>query len=196
MDRTLQGVGGMSAPDDDIDESEPTRESHREKTARMRDIAALARALIKLGPAQLANIPMSEDLAEAVVDCQRFTKNARARQLRRIGALLRASELPPIEAALHEIETGRGVRSRREQTYEHWRGRLLEGGDAAMTAFVAAHPGADVQALRQHVRNATKAPESPRGKGAARELLRSIRALGEMAAGAAADEEIVDDVDD
>jgi len=186
----------VSAPEDDTEDTEPTRESHREKTARMRDIAALARALIKLGTAQLANVPMSEDLAQAVADCQRFTKNARARQLRRIGALLRASELAPIEAAMHEIETGRGVRSRREQTYEHWRARLLEGGDAAMTAFVAAHPGADVQALRQHVRNAIKAPESPRGKGAARELLRGIRAVGETVAGAAGQDELVDDDDD
>jgi ribosome-associated protein len=185
----------VSAPDDDA-EPESTRESYREKSARMRDIAALAHALIKLVPAQLANVPLSEELAQAVVDCQRFTKNARARQLRRIGALLRMSELAPIEAAMHEIETGRGVRSRREQTYEHWRARLLEGGDAAMTAFVAAHPGADVQALRQHVRNATKAPESPRGKGAARELLRAIRALGETAAGTSVPDEDVADDDD
>ena len=54
-----------------------------------------------------------------------------------------------------------------------------------------------MQALRQHVRNATKAPESPRGKGASRELLRAIRALGETAAGTSVvDEDVADDDDD
>jgi len=172
----------VSADEDDDDHDvEPARESSRERSARMRDIAAMVNALVKLQPAQLETVPLSEELAEAVADGQRFTKNARARQLRRIAGLLRATELAPIEAALREIETGRGVRSRREQTYEHWRMRLLEGGDAELTAFVAAHPGADAQVLRQHVRNATKDPESPRGKGASRELLRAIRAIGDAA---------------
>jgi ribosome-associated protein len=186
--RAGTGVGRVSAPEDD-DDLGSARESSRERSARMREIAAIANKLVKLQPAQLANVPLSEELAEAVADGQRFTKNALARQLRRIAGLLRATELAPIEAALREIETGRGVRSRREQTYEHWRTRLLEGGDAELTAFVAAHPGADVQVLRQHVRNATKAPESPRGKGAARELLRAIRALGEAATSTSVDDE-------
>lgn len=149
----------------------------------MRAIALLANRLVGLKPGVLAGVPLPPELGEAVRDCQGFTKNARARQLRRIGSLLRATDLAPIEAAMREIETGRGERSRREQSYEHWRVRLLQEGDPAMTAFVRAHPGADVQALRQHVRMAVREPESPRGKGAARELLRAIRSLGEAAQG-------------
>lgn len=174
-------------PDDD--DASGSRESSRERSARMRAVAAIANALVKLGPSQLATVPLDEDLAFAVTECQRFTKNARARQLRRIGGLLRLVDTAPIEAALQEIATGRGARSKREQSYEHWRTRLLEGGDAAMTAFVAAHPGADVQVLRQHVRNAVRGAETPRGKAAARDLLRAIRALGETAAGGTTDGE-------
>lgn len=149
----------------------------------MRAIALLANRLVGLKPGVLAAVPLPPELDEAVRACQGFTKNARARQLRRIGSLLRSTELAPIEAAMREIETGRGERSRREQSYEHWRVRLLKEGDSAMTAFVRAHPGADVQALRQHVRVAVREPESPRGKGAARELLRAIRMLGEAVQG-------------
>ena len=61
---------------------------------------------------------------------------------------------------------------------------ILAGGDAALTTFVAAHPAADVQSLRQHIRNALRDPESPRSKSASRELLRAIRELGEAAASA------------
>ena len=172
----------MSNQPQDIDYVDETvRESYRERTARMRAVALLANRLIALKPAQLAAMALPTELAEAVVACQGFKKNARARQLRRIGGLLRASDLPPIEAAMLEIQTGRGERSRREQGYEQWRVRLLEGGDPAMTEFVAAHPGADVQGLRQRVRIVLREPASPRGKTAARELLRSIRALQQAA---------------
>jgi ribosome-associated protein len=163
------------------------RESHREKTVRMRAVAALARALVGMNAAQLATIPLEPDLREAVIACQGFRKNALARQLRRIGSLLRSVELEPIERAVAEVQSGRGERSRREQSYEHARTRLLQGGDAAMTAFVAAHPGADVQALRQHVRSALRDPDSDRGKRASRELLRAIRALGNVVRDAATD---------
>jgi ribosome-associated protein len=157
------------------------RESHRERTIRMRAIAALANTLVGMKPPQLAAVGLPEEIAEAVVACRGFKKNARARQLRRIGGLLRAADLAPIEAGVREAQTGKGERSRREQSYEIWRTQLLTGGGAAMTAFVTAHPSADVQALRQRVRTATREPESPRGKGAARELLRMIRDLGEAA---------------
>ena len=169
----------MAEHDDPEEPGDSSRASHRETSARMRAIALLANRLVGLKPGVLASVPLTPELDEAVRACQGFTKNARARQLRRIGSLLRATDLAPIEAAMREIETGRGERSRHEQSYEHWHVRLLKEGDPAMTAFVRAHPSADVQALRQHVRMAVREPESPRGKGAARELLRAIRALGE-----------------
>lgn len=174
--------------EDDEPDDDRGRESHREKTARMRAVAALARALVAMNAAQLATVPLPADIMEAVVAGQGFRKNAFARQLRRIGSLLRSVELAPIERAVAEVQSGRGERSRREQLHEHTRTRLLEGGDAAMTEFVAAHPDADVQALRQHVRAALRDPQSVRGKTAARELLRAIRALGESARQAANDE--------
>lgn len=173
------GTTRTRVADDEPEEEGTGRESHRERSARMRVLSRMAITLIGLGTSELGRIPMSPDLAEAVREGQRFTKNARARQLRRIAGFLRQSEVEPIAEALRELETGRGARSKREQAYERWRNSLLEGGDPAMTSFVAAHPGADVQVLRQHVRNATKDPASPRGKAAARELLRAIRTLGE-----------------
>ncbi|MBX7082534.1 MAG: DUF615 domain-containing protein [Nannocystaceae bacterium] len=177
----------MIEPDDggsDDDDDARRRPSHRETAARMKAIALLARALVALDRSALARVPLPEAVAAEVVFCQSLRKNALARQLRRIAGLLRGIELAPIEAAMREIETGRGERSRREQDYERWRTRLLTEGDAAMTAFVASFPDADVQALRQRVRLAVREPDGARGKGAARELLRAIRALGEAASAA------------
>lgn len=171
--------------DDDEEPEESGRESHRSKAARMKVIETLVRALVDMQPSQLAHVPLPEDIREAVVACQGFTRNARARQLRRIGALLRSVDAEPIAAAVREVQTGRGERSRREQSYEHWRTRLVQGGDGALTEFVRAFPAADAQVLRNYVRVVVKEPESPRGKRASRELFRAVRALGEAAIGEA-----------
>ena len=171
--------------DDDDEPEDRGRESNRSKAARMKLVETLARALVDMQPVQLAKVPLPEDLREAVVACQGFTRNARARQLRRIGGLLRAVDTEPIAAAVREVQTGRGERSRREQSYEHWRTRLVQGGDSALTELVRAYPNADAQVLRNYVRAVVKAPESPRGKRASRELLRAIRTLGEAVLGEA-----------
>lgn len=181
--------------DGDEDDEGSGRESSRERSARMRAFSAMALVLVNMGASELVHVPLSPELAEAVRDGQRFTKNARARQLRRIAGLLRMTDTAPITDALRELETGRGARSKREQAYERWRTSLLGGGDPAMTAFVAAHPHADVQALRQLVRNASRDPASPRGKAAARDLLRMVRALGESATPVAATPDDADDAD-
>lgn len=186
----------MAQDDLDGDEDEGSgRESSRERSARMRALSAMALTLVGLGASELVHVPLSPELAEAVRDGQRFTKNARARQLRRIAGLLRVADTAPIAEALRELETGRGARSKREQAYERWRTSLLGGGDPAMTAFVAAHPHADVQALRTLVRNASRDPASPRGKAASRDPLRMVRQLGERASPMPASEGADDDSD-
>lgn len=172
--------------DDDEEPEESGRESNRSKAARMKVIETLVHALVDMQPAQLAKVPLPEDIHEAVVACQGFTRNARARQLRRIGGLLRSVDTAPIADAVREVQTGRGERSRREQSYEHWRTRLVQGGDAALTELVRAYPDADAQILRNYVRVIVKEPESARGKRASRELFRAIRTLGEAAVAAAA----------
>ncbi len=169
--------------DDDNDAvGEGGRESNRSKAARMKVIADLVRAVVDMKPAQLDRVPLPADVLEAVRACQGFTKNARARQLRRIGGLLRAIDIEPIAAAVREFQTGRGERSCREQSFEHWRMRLLQDGDGALAEFVRAFPSADAQVLRTLVRVAVREPETARGKRSSRELLRAIRALGEAAA--------------
>jgi len=161
----------------DEDATEP--ESRAQRAARMKGLASLSLTLVGFKPVDLAHVPLPPELAKAVLACQGFTKNARARQLRHIAGLLRTTDVEPIEAAVREVQTGRGERSRWEKEYERWRTRLLEDGPSAVTAFVAEHPGVDIQALRQRIRTAQGDPASARSKGAARELIRMIRAASE-----------------
>jgi ribosome-associated protein len=60
---------------------------------------------------------------------------------------------------------------------EHWRERLLAGGDDALGELLAEHPGADRQQLRQLVRNALDERAKNKPPRAFRELYRAVLAL-------------------
>jgi len=181
MAKKMSTIGG---PEPEEDEVGTGRASHRERSEESDAIAGLALLLVGMKPAQLAAMPLPPDVAEAVAQCRGYTKGARARQLRLVGKLLRQLDHAALRSAATQVMRGKGARSQREKTYETWRERLLTGGDAALTEFLAQHRDGDAQRLRQLVRLASRDPTSPRGKGAARDLLRSIRELGEDAAAA------------
>lgn len=170
-----------AAPDD---EPGSARVTHRERSEEASAISGLVLLLIAMKPAQLAALSLDPEVLHAVVQCQGFTKGARARQLRLIAKLLRRHDHEALRTAVTHVMRGKGARSQREKTYESWRERLLGGGDAALTEFAAQHPGADVQKLRQLLRLAGRDPTKGRGKAASRDLLRLVRELGEAAAAA------------
>ena len=72
-----------------------------------------------------------------------------------IGRLMRKVDPAPIRARIAEIEGSSAQATARHRRLEAWRERLI-GDDAALTAFAAEHPGADLQALRALIRNARK----------------------------------------
>jgi ribosome-associated protein len=167
-------------PEDD--EGATGRVSYRERSELSSEIAGLALMLVAMKPAQLAAMPLPTELAEAILQCQGFRKNARARQLRLIGKLLRQVDHEALRNAITQVVRGKGARPQREKTYEAWRERLLTGGDAALADFLAQHRDGDAQRLRQLVRSATRDSTSGKGKHAARDLLRMIREIGEASA--------------
>ena len=60
---------------------------------------------------------------------------------------------------------------------EEWRERLLEDGDDALAGFIALHPSADRQHVRQLVRNALAERKANKPPHASRELFRALREL-------------------
>ena len=91
-----------------------------------------------------------------------------------IGKLMRDVDPAPIRARLAEIEGGSAQAVARHKRLEAWRARLLED-DAALTAFAAEHPGADLQALRTLIRNARKEASLGKPPHAYRELFRLLK---------------------
>lgn len=159
------------------DPDAPTRGERRREAL---DVLALAHALAELSDAQLARVPLGDDLREMVVTSRAVRQHiARKRQLAWLAKQLRGreDELPPIRAALEHDKQAERVQTARLHRAEAWRDRLLAGGDDALSALVAEHPGADRQHLRTLLRRAQD--EATRGKppSAARELFRALRDL-------------------
>ncbi|HMX16927.1 MAG TPA: ribosome biogenesis factor YjgA [Rhodocyclaceae bacterium] len=152
------------------------------KTRLKREMAALqdlGEALVALSPERLARIEMPDYLRDAVRDAQRFTKHeARRRQMQYIGRLMRDLDPAPIQEALDEIRGVSAAANARQHALERLRTRLLED-EAVIGDIARAHPGADLQHLRQLRRNALREQELGKPPRAYRELFRVLRALGE-----------------
>lgn len=153
------------------------------RTALKREAEALQKlgeALVALPAAKLSDIPISEELADAIVKAQGIkAKGGRRRQLQFIGKLMRREDPGPIQAALDRLENRDAVGIAQHHQAERWRSRLLEEGDAALTEFLQQHPDTDPQRLRQLIRSARKEQAADKPARSAKELFRLIRAAVE-----------------
>lgn len=143
------------------------------------DVYKLAEALALLSDAQLAHVPLDDNIAEEVRRTRAITQQiARKRQTQFLAKHMRRlepEELVLIRAALEHDRAD----SRRETAELHrleaWRARMLTEGDTALAEFIVQYPTADRQRLRQLVRQATLESEANKPPRAFRELFRLLR---------------------
>lgn len=145
------------------------------------EIFELGEKLVALSSAQLAKLPIPDDLLPHIQDTQRIPSQiARKRQLQFLAKQMRREEDDTLDAIRDALDAG-GEASRRETAQLHqveaWRERLLVDGDVALTDFLAAHPASDRQHLRQLVRNANEEKLKNKPPHAHRELFRVLREM-------------------
>lgn len=155
------------------------------------DVLALGTRLVGLTATQLEKLPIPDALRGHIRDTQRITSHiARKRQLAFLAKQMRREDDEALDAIRDALEAG-GEASRREvalmHRIEHWRTKLLDEGDAAMTEFVALHPAADAQQLRTLVRNTAEEKKRNKPPRAFRELYQVVREAMTGGAGDAAD---------
>jgi ribosome-associated protein len=173
-----------------VPELEPWRGPSRSQEKREAlEITALGHKLTELSDRELSVLGLDGEVLAAVVECRRLSKNARSRQLKLIGKLMRGRELDKLREGLGLVQGKRSAERAREQGLEARRRALVEGGDAALEDVLRAHPNADRQKLRQLVRDARRTPASPPQVKAFRQLLRELRLLAEADADAGAGDE-------
>jgi ribosome-associated protein len=153
--------------------------SRSQKKRDARAVTELGERLVNLSPAALDRLPIDDELRAALDVGQRVQRAARARQLRRIGKLLRDRDHHAISVALNEVgqPSGRSIIADREA--KRWLERLATTGDGELDVLLAEHRDADRQQLRQLVRRARRQPPDAGSERARRTLLRALRELFE-----------------
>ena len=152
------------------------------KSARKREyqaIQALGEKLIELTGAELAQIPLEENVREAIVAARGMTsRGALRRQRQLIGKLMARSDVEPIREAYERLKrTGRDEKAAFRKA-EFWRDRLLREGPSAVADFAAA-AGTDVAGLSDLLGEYRHAHDDAGRRRVARRVFRRVHeALG------------------
>ena len=155
----------------------PSRSQNRRAAL---DILALGETLVALSAAQLARLPIPEEVLPHIQETQRITSfGARKRQLAFLAKQMRRQDDETLDAIRDALSKDSDA-TRRETAALHRAETVRDGlmgddGDIAMTELLAAHPGADRQKLRQLVRNAHEERKRNKPPRAYRELFRELR---------------------
>ena len=162
--------------------------SRSENRRQALEVLALGEQLVGLTAAQLAKLPIPEDLMPHIEYTKRITSHgARKRQLAFLAKQMRRESDEALQAIRDVLDASSEV-SRREVAQMHrveqWRERLLSQGDAALAELIAQFPDADRQQLRTLVRNALAEKARNKPPRAFRELFQVLREL--LASGTAA----------
>lgn len=137
--------------DDDPDYVSKT-ELKRE-AQRMRD---LAQQLTELKPQFWPQLPIGDNLREAIEENVRLSSHeAKRRHLQYMGKLIRKENLDAINEFLALQDSSSEAYGRIQKQQEMWREKLVKGG-TALNDFIEHYPDVDRQQLRNLIRNAQK----------------------------------------
>ncbi len=145
------------------------------------DVLALGEKLVSLTAAQLARVPVPEDLLPHIAEAKRITAHiAHKRQLAFLAKHMRREDDAVLDAIRDALDANSET-SRREVAAMHrvedWRERLLKDGDKALGALLDEYPHADRQQLRTLVRNAQAEKAKNKPPRAYREIYQTLRTL-------------------
>ncbi len=177
-------MGRRTNTDEIIDDGSESIDEGPSKSARKRAATAaqkLGERLMGLREAELATLPLPEQLADAIRAARSIRSHGGlARQRQFIGKLMREVDPAPILEILEAGSRGQALDAERFKRVEAWRDRLIKEGDAALTALHDWRPlDAPVRAqLAEQLGRARRSSATEAQRAAAgRELFRSLRTL-------------------
>ena len=152
--------------------------ARRSKSAAKREALAaqqLGAALAKLEPRRRTDIPMSATLQAALDAYRRCAgREAKRRQMQFIGRVMRDEDCEAIAAGLARVTSLTPAEQGLNRKLAAWRERLL-ADPAALGDYLASHPSADAQRLRQLLRQAARATHPDTQARLATRLFRLLR---------------------
>jgi ribosome-associated protein len=166
-------------PDDNEFDEDFVSKSQRKRD--MDKLQTLGARLPELNKEQLAKVPLGDMLRQAVEEAQRLKPRTEAtrRQMQYIGKLMQAEDADAIQTAIEQFEAGKQAHMQIFHKLERWRDRLILGDNSDLQAYLDDDPGADIQHLRQLLRNAKKEASLDKPPAASRKLFKYLRARAE-----------------
>ena len=142
---------------DDQTEYEDDFPSKSQVKREMHELQKLGELLLGLNASQLSQIPLTEELSQAIEESHRITqREARRRHLQLMGKLMRKADVEAIEKAVKRFDASADEHARWFHQMERWRTRFLANDNTAVTEYVQQYPQTNVQHLRQLIRQAIK----------------------------------------
>ncbi|MBF7074204.1 ribosome-associated protein [Glaciecola sp. MH2013] len=137
----------------------------------------LGSVLVDLSPGQLSEIPIDEELRDAISLANRINKKKDGfrRQLQLIGKILRQREIEPIEDAINRLRAHHLQSNQHFHLLEKHRDDIVEKGDSAIQSLLSEYPNLDRQKLRQLHRQAVKQKEAEKPPKASREIFQYLK---------------------
>jgi ribosome-associated protein len=161
----------------EFDESFQEGPSRSQRRREALDVLVLAEKLVAMTPSQLAKVPLSESILDAVKEAQRISSHiAHKRQVHFLAKQMRKiDDLEPIRAAVDQPLETRRKETAELHLIEDWRERLIQEGDEGLTEFLRCYPDADRSHLRQLIRQSQVERKSNRSPSAQRQLFQDIK---------------------
>lgn len=151
------------------------------KTRIKKDIEALfklAESLSKLAPAKLQGFELPDNLNKAIRDVADMPlTGARKRLLKYIAAQFHKMDVSPIQEKLARLQNQSVHNAREHHVTEQWRDKLINEGNKALTELFYEYPAADLQHIRQLLRNIKKETDSGQPPKTSRLLYRYLKTL-------------------
>jgi ribosome-associated protein len=152
----------------DISKSQRKREAH--------ELLDLAKKMISMPESRLKRMPLDDDLRQEVVFARSIRAHgARKRQLMTVAKMLRNRDPEELIDAVNGVDQKNRQVNARFHHVEAWRDRLIEGSDKELTELLEQSPDANIQTLRQLIRNAKKEAKLGKPPTAARKLFTLLR---------------------
>ena len=139
---------------------------------------ALGETMSKLSAAHLQSLELPDNIHKAVSEVVDMPPTgARKRLLKYIAGQLHKMDVAPILEKLARIQNKSAHSVREHHILEHWRDKLINEGNEALTELFDEQPAADLQQIRQLLRTIKKETETGYPPKSARLLYRYLKTL-------------------
>ncbi len=178
LNQTPHKVWTRDAPEIEEDLDAPSKTQRKADMDALQDLGV---TLTELPKSRLAVLDLPESLLDAINEYKRLTANGALRRQRQyIGSLMRQVDTAPIVEQLAIWDGKNQAENARFHQLENWRDRLIADAKA-LDAFIALYPTAEIQTLRNLIRNAQKELVASKPPKSSRELFKLLREISEAA---------------